>query len=98
MCVRTYVPVSVDVCVGCAYVCPPLGARVRGSRATSNVSKCSNSKSITPLETSGNTEVGGIIDESKRLEILKLESNVHTSQLVNCDVSYCESDVNIILM
>ena len=77
---------------------PPLGARVRGSRATSNVSKCYNSKSITPLETSGKTEVGGVIDESKRLEILKLESNVHTSQLVNCDVSYCESDVNIILM
>ena len=69
MCVRTYVPVSVDVCVGCAYVCPPLGARVRVSRATSNVSKFSNRRIITPTQKSENSEVGGVIDESKRLEI-----------------------------
>ena len=74
VCVHAYVRAGKCRCMYRVYIrVPPLGACVRVSRVTSNVSKFFNRSIITPTQKSENSEVGGVIDEvrSQRCKNLK---------------------------
>ena len=69
VCVRAYVGAGRCRCMYRVYLrVPPLGACVRVSRVISNVSSFFNRSIITLTKTSANSDLGGVIDESKQLE------------------------------
>ena len=83
---------------GCAYVCPPLGARVRVSRVISNVSSFSNRNTITPTPKSENSDLGEVINESKKSEMYDLKGGTYNSPSENCDVRNDKPDTYVISM